>query len=32
MDAILETPKLAERLLNVLRPQAGKSTGETSEA
>jgi transcriptional regulator with XRE-family HTH domain len=32
MDAILETPQLAERLLNVLRPQAGKSVPETSEA
>lgn len=32
MDAILETPELAERLLNVLRPQAGKSVHEISEA
>jgi hypothetical protein len=32
MDAILETPRLADRLLNVLRPQAGKSAGEISEA
>jgi transcriptional regulator with XRE-family HTH domain len=32
MDAILETPELAERLLNVLRPQAGKSVREVSEA
>jgi transcriptional regulator with XRE-family HTH domain len=32
MDAILETPELAERLLNVLRPQAGKSGQEISEA
>lgn len=32
MDAILETPQLAERLLNVLRPQAGKSVPEMSEA
>jgi transcriptional regulator with XRE-family HTH domain len=32
MDAILETPKLAERLLNVLRPQEGKSAREISEA
>jgi transcriptional regulator with XRE-family HTH domain len=32
MDAILETPQLAERLLNVLRPQAGKSVPEISEA
>jgi transcriptional regulator with XRE-family HTH domain len=32
MDAILETPQLAERLLNVLRPQAGKSAPEISEA
>jgi len=32
MDAILDTPKLAERLLNVLRPQEGKSVRETSEA
>jgi transcriptional regulator with XRE-family HTH domain len=32
MDAILETPQLAERLLNVLRPQAGKNLPEISEA
>ena len=32
MDAILETPKLAERLLQVLRPHNGKSTPEISEA
>jgi transcriptional regulator with XRE-family HTH domain len=32
MDAILETPQLAERLLQVLRPQPGKSTPEMSEA
>lgn len=32
MDAILETPQLAERLLNVLRPQEGKGARETSEA
>src|SRR5258707_3440506 len=32
IDAILETPQLAERLLNVLRPQAGKSVPEISEA
>jgi hypothetical protein len=32
MDAILETPQLAERLLNVLRPQEGKTTPEISEA
>ena len=32
MDAILETPQLVERLLNVLRPQAGKSLPEISEA
>lgn len=32
MDAILETPELAERLLNVLRPQAGKSVHDISEA
>jgi hypothetical protein len=30
MDAILETPQLAERLLNVLRPQGGRT--EISEA
>jgi transcriptional regulator with XRE-family HTH domain len=32
MDAILETPKLAERLLDVLRPQNGKDIPEISEA
>ena len=32
MDAILETPELAERLLNVLRPQNGVRTQEISEA
>jgi transcriptional regulator with XRE-family HTH domain len=32
MDAILETPQLAERLLQVLRPQPGKSTPDMSEA
>lgn len=32
LDAILETPQLAERLLHVLRPQAGKDLPETSEA
>jgi transcriptional regulator with XRE-family HTH domain len=32
MDAILETPQLAERLLQVLRPQNGRSTPEISEA
>ena len=32
MDAILETPKLADRLLAVLRPQAGASAPEISEA
>ncbi|HLW55219.1 MAG TPA: helix-turn-helix transcriptional regulator [Candidatus Angelobacter sp.] len=32
IDAILETPELAERLLNVLRPQAGVSLPEMSEA
>lgn len=32
MDAILETPQLAERLLQVLRPQSGKSAPEISEA
>jgi transcriptional regulator with XRE-family HTH domain len=32
VDAILETPELAERLLNVLRPQAGKSGPDISEA
>lgn len=32
MDAILETPQLAERLLQVLRPQAGKNLPEISEA
>lgn len=32
MDAILETPQLAERLLHVLRPQAGREMPEMSEA
>lgn len=32
MDAILETPQLADRLLHVLRPQAGKDMPEMSEA
>ena len=32
VDAILETPQLAERLLQVLRPQPGKTTPEISEA
>jgi transcriptional regulator with XRE-family HTH domain len=32
IDAILETPQLAERLLHVLRPQAGKDVPEISEA
>jgi transcriptional regulator with XRE-family HTH domain len=32
LDAILETPQLTERLLHVLRPQAGKDLKETSEA
>jgi transcriptional regulator with XRE-family HTH domain len=32
MDAILETPQLADRLLQVLRPQAGKNLPEISEA
>jgi transcriptional regulator with XRE-family HTH domain len=32
MDAILETPQLVERLLQVLRPQPGKTATETSEA
>jgi hypothetical protein len=32
MDAILETPQLADRLLQVLRPQAGKNPPEISEA
>lgn len=32
MDAILETPQLAERLLQVLRPQPGKRAPEMSEA
>ena len=32
LDAILETPQLVERLLNVLRPQAGKSVPELLEA
>ncbi len=32
LDAILETPQLAERLLHVLRPQPGKDGPEISEA
>ena len=32
MDAILETPQLADRLLQVLRPQTGRETPEMSEA
>ena len=32
MDAILETPQLAERLFEVLRPHNGKTTPEISEA
>jgi transcriptional regulator with XRE-family HTH domain len=32
IDAILETPQLAERLFEVLRPHNGKSTPEISEA
>jgi transcriptional regulator with XRE-family HTH domain len=32
LDAILETPQLAERLLNVLRPQAEKNVPELLEA
>jgi transcriptional regulator with XRE-family HTH domain len=32
LDAILETPQLVERLLNVLRPQAEKSAPELLEA
>ncbi len=32
IDAILETPQLAERLLHVLRPHAGKDLPEISEA
>lgn len=32
LDAILETPQLAERLLHVLRPQPGKDLPEISEA
>lgn len=32
LDAILETPQLAERLLHVLRPQSGKDLPEISEA
>jgi transcriptional regulator with XRE-family HTH domain len=32
MDAILETPELAEKLLHVLRPNQQKSAAETSEA
>lgn len=32
LDAILDTPQLAERLLHVLRPQAGRDLPEISEA
>jgi len=32
MDAILETPELAEKLLHVLRPNGQNSAAETSEA
>jgi transcriptional regulator with XRE-family HTH domain len=32
LDAILETPQLVDRLLNVLRPQAEKSAPELLEA
>lgn len=32
MDAIMETPQLAERLLQVLRPQPGRDRAEISEA
>jgi transcriptional regulator with XRE-family HTH domain len=32
MDAILETPELAEKLLHVLRPQQQKTAAEMSEA
>src|SRR5215475_14893642 len=32
VDAILETPELAEKLLHVLRPQQSKSAAELSEA
>jgi transcriptional regulator with XRE-family HTH domain len=32
LDAILETPQLAERLLYVLRPQPGRDVPERSEA
>jgi transcriptional regulator with XRE-family HTH domain len=32
LDAILETPQLAERLLSVLRPQGGESARAMSEA
>ena len=32
MEAILETPELAEKLLHVLRPNQEKSAAETSEA
>src|SRR5215472_11532084 len=32
MDAILETPELAEKLLHVLRPSQSKSAAEISEA
>jgi len=32
MDAIMETPQLAERLLQVLRPQPGRERAQISEA
>jgi hypothetical protein len=32
LDAILETPQLVERLLNVLRPQAEKNLPQLLEA
>jgi transcriptional regulator with XRE-family HTH domain len=32
IDAILETPELADRLLQVLRPQGGKESPQMSEA
>jgi transcriptional regulator with XRE-family HTH domain len=32
LDAILETPQLADRLLQVLRPQTAKEAAEMSEA
>jgi hypothetical protein len=32
MEAILETPELAEKLLHVLRPSQPKSAAEISEA